>query len=248
MIRRIIIFVFLFISTAVSLFAAPVQQAFKEANQLYADGKFKEAIEAYEKIRQEKLLAEIYYNFGNAYFKNKQLGLAVLNYEKAKKMSPRDLDVRNNLDYTSRLIEYKVEDKRSWYVRAISKLLSYFTFAELWFAFLTSYFLLVVRLLISILRKKHLVFGGLTVTLILLSVVCFAPLGLKYMESGMDGEAVVISKQAEVRYGPSTVDQIAFRLVEGLKISIRDHKQDWYRIHIEDGRTGWVSADNIQLI
>lgn len=230
------------------IFAAEMNQVFHQANQLYANGKFKEAAEAYEKVNQQHPTAEIYYNLGNAYFKNKQLGLSILNYERAKRLSPRDRDVRTNLFYVNQLIEYKIEDKRNWYLQKKSQILSYFTFPELWFLFLSAYLLFISTLLGFLFRKKRLVFETLTVTLLSLGIVCAFPLILKYAESSVNAEAIVTARQAEVRYGPSTVDRIAFRLVEGLKVSVHDHKKDWYRVQIPDGRTGWTAEANIQTI
>src|ERR1041384_66422 len=70
---------------------------FKAANQLYNDGKFAESIGIYEKI--EPKTAHVYYNLGNAYFRNNQLGNAILNYERARALSPRDPDVLANLKF-----------------------------------------------------------------------------------------------------------------------------------------------------
>ncbi len=247
MIKKILVFSILFIGSTSYLFAADVVQLFKEANQLYADGKFTEAVKTYEKAAQVKPTAEIYYNLGNAYFKNKELGKAILNYERARKLDPRDPDIISNLSYANRLIEYKIEDKRNWYIRKLSELIGYFKYEECWPLFLVSYFVFLVNLLISFIRKRPL-FGKLTTVLFSFVIISALPLVLKFAQTGMSDEAVTTVKQAEVRYGPSTLDQIAFRLAEGLKVSVHDHKQDWYRIRLRDGRSGWVPESDITII
>ena len=229
------------------LYAVKPLQSFQAANQLYADGKFAEAAAIYEKLVESKPSAEIYYNLGNAYFKEKQLGKAILNYERAKRLVPRDGDVRSNLSYAYRLIEYKIEDKRNWYVRQTTHLVGYFKFEECWLLFLGSYSIFLIVLLIAFIRKRPL-FGRLSAVLLTLLIISSCPLLLKFGETGMKNEAVVTVKQAEVRYGPSTVDRIAFRLVEGLKVTLHDHKQDWYRIRLLDGRSGWVRDSEINII
>src|SRR5271169_6740835 len=75
-------------------FASPSDD-FKAANQLYNDGKFAEAAAAYEKI--EPKTAHVYYNLGNAWFRQNRLGLAVLNYARARQLAPRDPDIVANL-------------------------------------------------------------------------------------------------------------------------------------------------------
>ncbi len=247
MIKKTLIFCAVFTGLVGSLWAANPSQPFKEANQLYADGKFAEAISVYQDLVQSKPSAEIYYNLGNAYFKDKQFGNAILNYERAKRLNPRDPDIRSNLSYADRLIEYKVEDKRNWYLHEITDLVGYFKFQECWLLFFTSYSIFLIGLLISFIRRRPL-FGTLGATLLSLVILSSFPLLLKFAETGMKDEAIITVKQAEVRYGPSTIDRIAFRLVEGLKVSAHDHKQDWYRIQLRDGRSGWIKDSEMSVI
>lgn len=229
------------------LFAAEINQTFQKANQLYADGKYSEAVSSYQDLLKSKKFAEIYYNLGNAHFKDKQIGKAILNYERAERLDPRDPDIRSNLAYANRLIEYKIEDKRSWYLRKINELISYLRFEECWLLFLGSYSIFFISVLIAFVRKCPL-FGRINFVFLTLVIFALFPLLLKFGESGMNQEAIVTTKQAEVRYGPSTIDRIAFRLVEGLKAAIHDHKQDWYRIRLRDGRSGWVRESELSVI
>ncbi len=247
MIKKVLLFSILFAVLTGNSFAAEPLSSFQEANRLYADGKFSEAAAIYEKLVESKPSAEIYYNLGNVYFKDKQIGKAILNYERAKRFAPRDSDIRSNLSYANHLIEYKIEDKRNWYVRQTTYLVDYFKFGECWLLFLGSYSIFLIVLLIAFIRKRPL-FGKLSAVLFTLLIISSCPLLLKFWETGIKNEAVVTVKQAEVRYGPSTVDRIAFRLVEGLKITLHDHKQDWYRIRLLDGRSGWVRDSEINII
>src|SRR5580698_1456330 len=70
---------------------------FKAANQLYDNGKFAEAAAAYEKI--EPKTAHVYYNLGNAWFRQNKLGLAILDYARARQLAPRDPDILANLKF-----------------------------------------------------------------------------------------------------------------------------------------------------
>src|ERR1041385_4838407 len=81
------------LSTAV----AATSDDFKAANQLYDAGKFAEAAAVYEKL--EPKTAHVYYNLGNAWFRQGKMGLAVLNYERARRLAPRDPDILANLKF-----------------------------------------------------------------------------------------------------------------------------------------------------
>src|SRR5882724_867099 len=69
----------------------------KTANQLYDARKFTEAAAAYEKI--EPKTAHVYYNLGNAWFRQDKPGLAILNYAQARRLAPRDPDILANLKF-----------------------------------------------------------------------------------------------------------------------------------------------------
>ena len=57
---------------------------FAKANQEYAQGHFKEAIAGYEAlVRAGQWNANLFYDLGNAYFRTRDFGRAILNYERA---------------------------------------------------------------------------------------------------------------------------------------------------------------------
>ena len=85
-------------SSVVCLSPFPVfADDFKAANALYDAGKFAEAAAAYEKI--EPKTAHVFYNLGNALFREDKLGSAILNYERARQLAPRDPDILANLKF-----------------------------------------------------------------------------------------------------------------------------------------------------
>ena len=82
---------------ALDVAVASPSDDFRAANQLYDAGKFAEAAAAYEKI--EPKTAHVYYNLGNAWFRQGKLGEAILNYERARRLAPRDPDILANLKF-----------------------------------------------------------------------------------------------------------------------------------------------------
>ena len=105
---------------------------FQEANAAYRGGDYVRAAQLYESlVNRNWRNGHVFYNLGNAYFRQKLLGRAILNYEKARRLDPRDPDLAANLAYTRKLLEYRVEDKRNWYLRASESFLNFFTQAEM---------------------------------------------------------------------------------------------------------------------
>ena len=80
----------------------------EQANQFYREGKYEKAVQMYEQVRKNGFESPaLYYNLGNAYFKMQNIPASVLNYERARKMSPNDEDINYNL----RLANLRVVDK-----------------------------------------------------------------------------------------------------------------------------------------
>ena len=69
------------------------------ANERYERGEYAEAAQQYEALIDRGYSdAALYFNLGNAYLENGDLGRAILNYLRARELSPRDPDIRDNLD------------------------------------------------------------------------------------------------------------------------------------------------------
>ncbi|MFH0901807.1 MAG: tetratricopeptide repeat protein, partial [Pseudomonadota bacterium] len=72
---------------------------FASANRDYSEGRFEEAIAKYETLANRGLRHEnLYVNLGSAYFRAGNTGRAILNYERALRISPDDDDARYNLE------------------------------------------------------------------------------------------------------------------------------------------------------
>jgi tetratricopeptide (TPR) repeat protein len=71
---------------------------FERANALFETGDFAAAAAAYEKILGEHgPRAAVYYNLGNSHLRMGDHGPAILAYERARLLTPRDPDLRANL-------------------------------------------------------------------------------------------------------------------------------------------------------
>jgi tetratricopeptide (TPR) repeat protein len=228
------------------LTASAHAQDFAEANRHYREGRFKEAAAIYERLAEENpRVAAHRYNLGNSLYRSGRLGEAILSYEKALLLAPRDSDIRSNLYYAKSLLEYRVEDKRNWYLKAGEAFLKYWTWEEILFAALVFYFLFISSVAVVLFFRRGLPWGSWRKTLLICAMVVAAFAVVKNLQMNRLRDAVVLAQQAEVRYGPSETDQIAFRLGEGLSLYVVDRREDWSRILLVNGETGWVSNDQI---
>ena len=69
------------------------------ANERYERGEYAEAAQQYEALIDRGYSdAALYFNLGNPYLESGDLGRAILNYLRAQELSPRDPDIRGNLE------------------------------------------------------------------------------------------------------------------------------------------------------
>src|SRR5437764_12014070 len=77
---------------------AQTDPQFAKATQAYAQGHFKEAIGGYEAlVRSGQWSANLFYDFGNAYFRTGDFGRAILNYERALTLERHHPEAAANL-------------------------------------------------------------------------------------------------------------------------------------------------------
>ncbi len=94
-----VLLLFSFLSSSI-LGASPNTGTFDDANKLYEQKQYSKALRAYEGlIRNGNISSAIFFNAGNAAFKNKQLGRAIVHYREAERFAPRDPDIQANLKF-----------------------------------------------------------------------------------------------------------------------------------------------------
>jgi len=218
-----------------------VRAKFYHANTYYSEGKYDKAIEAYEEALNSGFESgNLYYNLANSYFKKAQLGEAILNYEKAMRLIPRDSDLKSNYEYTQSLIKGGVvEATAQWYRIVFDKIFSLFTIDGLAFslALLFTGILLTILLTMYVPAIRKYRVGTLAV-LIIIFVLFFMAIFEKV--SAVGKEAIIIAKNTDAKFEPFDSATTHFTLYEGSKVAIVSSKDPWYKIERYDGKTGWV--------
>ncbi len=89
--------------------AGRLTEVFAHGNALYEQGDYEGAIEQYSSLVDKGVTdTDLYYNLANSYYKTGDFGRAVLFYERARRLAPRDRDVRENLA----LVRAQLRDKQ----------------------------------------------------------------------------------------------------------------------------------------
>ncbi len=234
-------------SVSVVFAAAPEKGSdFQEANTCYRTGDYAKAASLYAKlIEKEPSVAVYYYNLGNADVRLGKLSAGILNYEKALILDPRNEDARRNLSHARGLLEYRVDDSRNWYLKATGEVLRYMTQREALLGVLIVVFVFLLSGIVHFLTGRALFWNAwhkfIFLLLLLAGLVAFG----KHAQRDLFRDAIVMQKECEARYGPSEHDQVAFRMGEGIKVFVMDRREDWSRVLLTNGESGWVKNSDI---
>jgi len=223
------------------------EEAFFKANQAYREGDFNGAIQGYLRlIRTGHRGGQIHYNLRNAYFRAGRLGRAILEYERAHLLIPRDPDLNFNLAHARDQTRDAVEQSRGFVESAFFWVRS-FSLNELFWAFAVLNILLWSVLAIRLFARPEWLYYMLLLVLSSWFVVGTS-LGLKYYWITNDDRAVILHEQVDVLAGPEENDTVLFRLHEGTVVH-RDREEDgWCLIHLPDGKRGWTRSEAMELI
>lgn len=233
-------------------FAQP-EALLKQANDLYASNNFAEAIKTYESILgQGYESGTLYFNLGNAYYKNGNITRAIINFERAKLLMPADDDVQFNIDLANQFIVDKIEPlPRPFFVKWGISILNLYT-TDGWARFSLITFILCLAGAIAyffsvspIIKKSAFIAA---IVLIVLSISTFAMAKKQKAKIENRKEAIITVPTVTVKSSPDESGTNLFVLHEGVKVKLKEELGNWVNIKLEDGNSGWVNKDTFEKI
>lgn len=233
--------------------AQNLETIFQTANTAYENKKFKEAIDAYEKItRTGHFSPELYYNLGNSYYRTNQIGKAILNYERALRLVPGDADIRHNLSIAE---QKRVDDLgviEPFFLKKWWEGFANISASGIWSALgILLVWLGIAGLILWLVgkertqRKKGFLVG---IGLFLLSLFFFS---LANTRSGIEQDSkagIIMNKTVDLRSAPDAESKKILAIHEGLKIDLLDQLGEWYKVRLSDGEQGWIQQDSFEKI
>lgn len=219
------------------------------ANQDYETGHFAEAVATYEEIVEAGIQhSNVYYNLGNAYFKQGDLGRAILNYRRAQRLDPRDGDIAANLEIARARTTDRLEHPGQV---GLSQIVGrWFTAEELSYLLLGAWLLIcLLASLIIFLPRLRRQLSWFMAACALLFLLGLAALAIDYFDQETP-EAVVIAEEVEVTAGPGSAEQypVEFTLHAGAEIQVLERRLGWWLIGLPGNLRGWVPIDMVEMI
>jgi tetratricopeptide (TPR) repeat protein len=236
-----------------SLNAAESDSVLFRAEQYYRQNEFSKAVAEYQSLADSGWVsAALFYNLGNAYFRNNDVKSAILYYERAKRLAPNDEAINENLELSYSLIFDKVEAVPELFLitwgNAIRDMMTVRAWS--WWSIGSFAAMLALGLIFLFVRKmgvRRFAFG-LSVFCLLLCLATFTFGYLQKANIGRTDEAIVFTPSVTIKSSPDDSGNNKFILHEGIKVRIEDRIDDWCEVRIADGNKGWMRISDLKVI
>ena len=235
----------LFALMGTSVQATEMTRAFLDSVTHYKENNFAEAISAFSKIAETGVKnSKLFYNLGNAYLKNDDLGHAILWYERALRLAPDDPDLKFNHEYAVSQVRDEREDKS----------LSAFRILFFWKHVLnpktvqwTAIILNLVfwlSMVVRMIQRKKRILRTPGYLLMGLALVFTFTASYNYYEAAYVKRGVILPTEVSVRSGLADKATELFVLHAGTKVRIEKEHKGFFRIFFSEGKIGWIKKSD----
>jgi hypothetical protein len=246
--------VFTFTTTLLTPEVTADAQAVSAANQLYRAGNYEDAQRIYEQlIAQGVEDSTIYYNLGNTYYRQGDLGRAILNFQRAAQLNPRDPDIRANLELARETADVPFTSTAPGPIDALARMTSrWLTLNEtailalgIWF--LAGFLVLSISLLERGNARRILRYGAILALFIL--VLIGLSLGSRIYTESTQNNGVVVAPVVAVSSEPGEGFATDFNLTSGTEVSLVETQGSWARLAVPgDVIEGWIPLNAVETV
>lgn len=238
---RSLLLMFAVLMCALPLRAAPAQaDGFARGNALYAQGKFADAVAAYEApVKQGKFSANLFYNLADAYYRLGDRGRAILNYQRALLLEPHHTEAAANLAFVRGRTPATNDDGFAGWLDA-----------DAWTVVATvGGWLAVVGLGVAVRRWRSRWLAS-AVGFLGLIVGATAGWALQRLDGGAKNpaRAVVLVDETRALYSPADNSKAVLVLPAGGEVLVLSEQGAWDYVQLGDGSRGWVAADRVEKV
>jgi len=221
---------------------------FVQANQVYKNTNYSKAILLYNKASAMGFTpGGLYYNLGNAYYRNGQLGKAIAAYLKARQLLPRNSDVLENLNIArAQTIDKVAPAEPPAALRQFLFLYYKFSLDELLWMTAGLIAIFFISLSIYAFFSFSPIKSIIKITAVIL-IIIGGTAAVKFKHISSHSTGVVVSKEAVARAGPGESYAETFVIHNGTEVNILESKSNSAKIRV-DKKKGWININDIDII
>lgn len=226
------------------------QDSLTAANATYKKGNYTEAIRMYQGLIKQGFESEaLYYNLGNAHYKNGEVAKSILNYERALLLDPDDEDALQNLEIAglSTVDRFEVMPQpliRSAY-QGVFRSFSPSNWSYITFGFLLICLVFTVLYFFSDSKKLGFTMGSIGFVLFAFTL-SMAFQHKSYLQKNR--AAIVMKASSYAKSGPGKQAEDVFILHEGTKVTVIEAFENWEKVRLPDGKIGWLPKDDLGML
>ncbi len=226
---------------------------FVKGNTEYQKSDYASAESCYRQILDSGIdSGSLYYNLGNACFKQKRLGDAIYYWEKAQQKLPTDQEIRENLELANLLLVDRIEiPVDPLPLKVLTAIPTLFTIRQegllILALFVAANLLFSIYLLSAKPGPAFRAFVGCS-AIGLLFVVFACSFCWKVYERDYRKKGIVIEQKVDVRSGPGTENITVFTVHEGIKVRVHGYSNGWYQISLPNGWNGWLRQNYLRVL
>ena len=215
----------------------------------YGNGNYQLAVQEFEEILTHDWESpELYYNLGNAYYRQKLFSGSIWAYEKCLALNPSHTDAQYNLSLANLNVVDKIDlPDPPIYLQWYETIRNYFNLQDWVKLLVISLFLLMLMSTVrKILQQKWLrPFENLVIIeLIIISLLC----GHSFLELQSNAEGIIYSPIVIAFSEPNEYSSKIVEVHEGLKVNILDYNDEWVNLELLDGTVGWIMKKQIRAL
>ena len=218
---------------------------FTKANQEYAAGDFKAAIADYEElVRSGQDTPNIFYNLGNAHFRQNNFGRAILNYERALALEPHHPEAQANLRVArdeARALELIPNKWERVFAFANENQYSVAAAIAFWIGLFSIAAFMFGR------RGSR---SAIALSILSFSIFAIGILGIYQLSHGKNGAglAIVTGENVEARLATADNANRVLTLPVGSEIKIVSQRGDWIYTTLPNNLRGWMPANSAEQV
>lgn len=216
-----------------------------KANESYLRGDYANAEVLYRAILDTGLRnGKVYYNLGNALFRQGRTGEAIQHYLLARRFIPRNEDLEANLGYARQKAEDRIEPSSSGVVRNIVFWYDRLSVKELSLVFLACNLLFWSGLCARLFWRRPVLSWLILGALVVGGVMGGTAAARAFNDRGSP-PAVIIAREVLVRSGMDPESATLFVLHDGAEVDVEKESGDWSLIRFGPGKKGWVRNEQL---
>ncbi len=194
--------------------------------------------------------SSLFYNIGNCYFKQGELGYAILYYLRARRLNPNDDDINANLAFARQFMPTRLEGvKINPITTFFDMVVTPFTMNLMFWTASILFIIFILYLVGYVYFQYRGLYVKLTIYGLLILVLATSGLaGYKYRREYMTREGVIVTAEAKVYSAPSENSDLEFTGGYGLTFEIKKSLEDYYLVIFENKRKGWIKKEYIEII